>query len=105
MKLGRYAEAIAHYRRCLEIQPDNGLAIQGLLEVCHASDQVDGVGPAIEQFLQKHPGNLEILLCKARLQVHRGQAKDASQTLLTILALDPSMAGAHQLLAQVQANG
>lgn len=102
-KLGRYPEAIAHYRKCLSLQADNGLALRGLFDACLRFDRMEGVEPLLEAHLQKHPGDLEVLLCKARLQMKLGQSKDAGQTLSTIVALDPSMAQAHELLAQLKA--
>ena len=47
------------------------------------------VAALVTAHLNKHPGSVTALLCLAEIQRHQGQADQARQTLLTVLALEP----------------
>lgn len=78
LALGNFEEALALYRRCLDADPHDPVALFGLGRTAIHLDQWDVAEGAMEAVLQTHPDHPDTLLELARISERRG---DLTRTL------------------------
>src|SRR5215470_20115429 len=84
---GKLDEGIARYRRAVELDPGNMRARYALAEEIERAGGADADAQAEEQFdaiLKARPGNLAVLLERARLSAKRGDAASLDEAVQTL---------------------
>ena len=84
---GKLDEGIARYRRAIELDPGNMRARYALAEEIERAGGPDADKQAEEQFdaiLKARPGNLAVLLERARLSAKRGDAASLDEAIRTL---------------------
>lgn len=74
---GQYEEALAHYRRCVDLEPENGDAWQRLATSLCYLDRPEEAADSLTQALAKLPGHAECWLALSRIQKNMGMLTDA----------------------------
>ena len=97
-----YPQAFEMYLRCLEIDGDNLIALLGLFQTSCQMGTFSKITHYLEEYLETHPDDQSVLFCLASLYARDGQAIQAKQTLLTVLACDPNKTEAVDLLREVE---
>ena len=87
-QLGRDADSEAAYRRALELQADNLLALAGIASLTARSGRYDETRRAAEQVLAAEPGFPEAVIALARADLGEGHY-DAGVARLNGLMADP----------------
>jgi Flp pilus assembly protein TadD len=96
---GRVDEAIAHYRRAIEMRPGNSGAQHGLATALAQQRKVDESVEHYEKALELQPDNIEASNAVALLLVHRGDYADAIHWWKNTLRYEPDDADAANNLA------
>ena len=78
-----------YFCRALDLNVDNVLAIKSLIEISYKTENYNRAKNYLEQFLEIHPANINMLFAMAGIQFKRGEIEDSLQTLDEILFLDP----------------
>jgi tetratricopeptide (TPR) repeat protein len=106
--LGRFDEAIAHYRRAIKLKPEEGRAHHGLATALAAQGKIDDAVAAYERALALAPGAPrrppelpEIFVNLGNLNAQQGRPQIAAQFYERALALKPDYAEAHNNLGAV----
>ncbi len=94
-----HADAKKLFANTLTLDANNLAALLGLYYSCREANDFTGLQGPLTAYLDKHPGDAEALLCQADLHRRANQPQDAGNTLLTVLALDPSNAAAKNMLS------
>jgi tetratricopeptide (TPR) repeat protein len=84
---GKLDEGLARYRRAVELDPGNMRARYALAEEIERADGPDADAQAEQQFdaiLKARPGNLAVLLERARLSAKRGDASSLDEAVRTL---------------------
>lgn len=98
---GRPDEAIAHFRRAVEIQPHYARAQYNLGAALSEKGQLDEATVHLQVAVQLRPRYIEAHNGLARTLAKKGDWDSAMQHLERSLALDPDQAEAHNNLANV----
>ena len=98
-QLGRDADAEAAFRRALELQGDNLLALAGLASVSARGGRYDEARRAAEQVLAAEPGFPEAVVALARADLAEGYY-DAGQARLEAMIADPRASDPQRELAR-----
>ena len=90
-ELGRKDEAIVHYRRAIELDPDFLPALSNLARLDIQDKQLDVARKRYESFLSKNPGHAQAYLQYAEFMAMTGaQAKDVQAVLEKGLTASPA---------------
>jgi tetratricopeptide (TPR) repeat protein len=104
--LGRDADAEADYRRALELQPDNLLALTGLAQVSLRAERYDEVRSSAERVLAAEPGFPEAVVVLARADLAQGHYADGEARLNALMAdprvSDPQRDLARELIGEIE---
>ncbi|MCP4590589.1 MAG: sulfatase-like hydrolase/transferase [bacterium] len=103
MRAGAYAEAEEHYRRFLEMEPDNAGAMQELGNALLAQGKAEPALEAYRKALELAPHSPEIQFALAAAQEYQGDLEQAEASYLRAIAADPTLAGTHLGLANIYA--
>ncbi len=98
-RLERMADAIAAYRRALEIQPDSEQALAALAEIYRAQGRADAAIEGYRTVLRLEPRSPQIWYQLATLYLDLGRAKESEQTFQEALKHNPKMGAAYNSLA------
>ncbi|MBS0363454.1 MAG: tetratricopeptide repeat protein [Proteobacteria bacterium] len=98
-QLDREADAEAAYRRALELQGDNLLALAGIATLTARSGRFEEARGAAERVLAAEPGFPEAVVALARADLAEGHY-DAGEARLKALIADPRSSEAQRELAQ-----
>lgn len=94
--------AFEMYLRCLELDIDNLVALLGLFQTSCQMGTFSKIIHYLEVYLERHPGDTSVLFCLASLYAKEGKLELASESLSTVIALDPQKTEAVDLLAEVR---
>lgn len=103
--LGDFGAAEAAYRRALELQPENLLAIAGLASLASRAGRHAEARALAERVMQAEPGYPEAVIVLAKADLAEGRFAEAEVRLRAMIA-DPRTSGdqqkfAHALLADI----
>lgn len=90
---GRFAEAIAHLRKAVELDPNDLKATYSLVHEIERQGEPDSEAEILRltgEILKRQPENLVVLLERARLAVKIGDAQVLSEVLTALARLAPS---------------
>ncbi|HJT77170.1 MAG TPA: tetratricopeptide repeat protein [Gemmataceae bacterium] len=91
---GRGRDALADYRKAVEIDPDEDEARLKLAELSLAQHQHEDAVAQFTELLKRHPDQGEALLGLARCREEQGDTAEAVRLLDRLLAAQPEHAGA-----------
>ena len=103
MRLGRFAEARAHYTQVVEIAPQDVQALDGLALAFHQLGHLDEAIHHYKAALRLQPDRAETCSNLGGALARRGKLKEAQFYLEKALQLKADFADAKRNLAQVQA--
>lgn len=99
-----HAAAFEMYLKCLEINPDNLMALLGLFQTSCQMGTFSKIIYYLDIYLKHHPDDTAVLFCLATLHARDGQFEKSGKALRRILELEPNKVEAAKLLAQVTDN-
>jgi tetratricopeptide (TPR) repeat protein len=97
----QYPAAFETYLKCLELNPDNLVALLGLFQTSCRMGTFQRIIGYLERYLTGHPGDASVLLCLGSLYAREGRLRDACQALRQVLRAEPGKHEAAKLLAEV----
>ncbi|MBN2133948.1 MAG: tetratricopeptide repeat protein [Sedimentisphaerales bacterium] len=99
-----YPQAFDLYMKSLELDTDNISVLLGLFQVSCEMGSFAKVIYYLEVYLQMHPGDTSVLFALAALYLKDSRPEQARNTLLNLLALEPTNRDAANLLEEVEHN-
>jgi tetratricopeptide (TPR) repeat protein len=99
-----FAAALEMYLRCLQLNPDNLVALLGLFQTSCRMGTFAKVIHFLQVYLDRHPGDTPVLFCLATLYARDGRLRHAEKALLDVLALEPGKQEAADMLQAVRAD-
>ncbi len=103
MEMGAQDLAYAHFNEAMLVNPENKIAIFGLIQMGHALERVDELVPNLERVLEAAPGMDDVRFALAACLVRMERTEDAAHQLETVLGNDPNNEVALELYSQVMA--
>ncbi|WP_029893435.1 tetratricopeptide repeat protein [Desulfohalovibrio reitneri] len=101
-EMGMEEEAFGHFAAALEKNPENMIALYGIIRLGHALNRLNEVIPHLESYLELDPHKHEIRFSLAGCKMSLGENGDARQHLERIVEADPENDAARQLLDQLR---
>ena len=98
---GRFAEALAEFRRASELDPNGGMARYGLGEALHRENRYAEAVESYEQALERVPGDAAAHTGLGRSLAALGRFEQAAEQFRAALASDPDHAAAHLGLGEL----
>ncbi len=100
-RAGRFADAIAHFRRALELKPDYDLALINMANAYRAQGLDDEALAGYEHYLRVDPKNPWVHYQTGEIFMDRGDLDRATAAFRDALALDANVAPARVALGAV----
>jgi len=97
-----YQRAFEMYLKCLELDPDNLLALLGLFQASCKMGSFAEITHYLEVYLDMHPGDTSVMFPLASLYMKDGRFNEAKKVLLDLLTLDENHKDAIALLEEVE---
>ncbi|MFP4316642.1 MAG: tetratricopeptide repeat protein [Desulfovibrionales bacterium] len=101
METGAHQEAFEHLKRSLEKNPENLVALYGLIQVAHTLEKLDEAVTFMNGYLAITPQSEEVRFALAGCLFKLGRSDEARPHLEQILAGNPEHESARELLAQL----
>ncbi len=101
MENGEHADAFGRFSTSLELNPENMVAIFGLIQTGYALERLDDVVPHLETYLTGNPLKDDIRFALAGCLTSLGRSADAGLHLEAIMARDPGNTAARELYEHV----
>ena len=102
MERGDNAEAFTHFKGALAGNPENLVALFGLVRLGHVEERLDEVLPYLHDYLALDPLKHEVRYTMAGCLVSLGRLGEAGTELETILVQDPRYAAAQELAEELK---
>lgn len=102
MERGENEAAFTHFKGALASNPENLVALFGLVRLANADERLEEVLPYLRDYLSLDPLKHEVRYTLAGCLVNLGRHAEAGQELDTILAQDPRYAAAQQLAEELK---
>lgn len=102
MELGQHDQALEHFEQALRHNPENLIAVFGLVQAGHASSNLERVVRTLQSVLEALPGKHDVRFTMAGCLVALGRNREAARHLKLILEQDPGNAQARELYNQLQ---
>jgi tetratricopeptide (TPR) repeat protein len=102
METGDKNQAFDFFAQALEKNPENMIALFGMVQLGHVCDRLADVIPFLETYLSIDPGKHEVRYSLAGCLFALGKKDLAATHLQTILADDPTHKDARELLDQLE---
>ena len=102
MERGESAEAFTHFKGALARNPENLVALFGLVRLAHGDDRMEEVVPYLKDYLAVDPLKHEVRYTLAGCLVSLGRHAEAGAELEAILAQDPGYAAARELVEELK---
>ena len=93
--LGDLDKATAEYQAVFLAHPKDGQAKKNYIQLLILKDRLDEASRLNDEVLKANAKDAEGLIYRGQIQLKRGQPRDASSTLQSVLAADPDNAIAH----------
>ncbi len=101
METGALDSAFAHFSQALDHNPENLVALYGLVQAGHGLDRLETIIAPLETFLELNPDKSEIRFTLAGILVKLNQVSKAREQLERALESDPSYDPAKELLMEL----
>lgn len=101
MEMGSQQEAFDHFVQALQKNPENLVALFGLVQAGHALDRLNSILAPLRNYLEMHPDKSEIRFTLAGCLVKLGEIGQAQEELQTLLDSDPGYDPAKELLLEI----
>lgn len=98
---GDYAEAIEHFTKGLQVDPDNAAARVSYARVLYLAGQSDAAAEALASVRERDPDNVLAIFLQGVLAQQQGRTGPASEAYRRVLSLDPAHTGALFYLANL----
>ncbi len=98
---GQQEKAFALYDKALALNPENIIALFGLVQAAHVLGRTDEAIVPLGQYLELNPGKSEVRYALGGCLVSSGRQAEAKRHLEQVLEMDPAYAPAAELLAQL----
>jgi len=98
---GQQDKAFALYGKALALNPENIIALFGLVQAAHVLGRTDEAIVPLGQYLELNPGKSEVRYALGGCLVTSGRQAEAKRHLEQVLEMDPAYAPAAELLAQL----
>jgi len=102
MERGDSAEAFTHFRGALAKNPENLVALFGLVRLAHADERIEEVLSYLQDYLAVDPGKHEVRFTLAGCLVSLGRHAEAGAELESILLQDPRYDAARELAEELK---
>jgi len=96
-----YSAAFEMHLKCLELDTDNLVALLGLFQASCEMGTFSKIIHYLEVYLTRNSTDTSVLFCLATLYAREGRLSEARRVTLQILAQEPEMEGAANLLAKL----
>ena len=97
-----YASAFEMYLKCLELNPDNMVAMLGLFQTSCKMGSFAKIIHFLEVYIEKHPSDASVLFCLATLYAKDGSLAKAQVAVEQVLDQEPDKQDAKSLLAELR---
>lgn len=104
METGLLAEAFTHFKGSLTRNPENLVALFGLVRLAYAENRIDEVVPFLRDYLAVDPLKHEVRYTLAGCLMSLGQAMEAGDQLDLIIEQDPRNSAARELVEELRRN-
>ncbi len=101
MEIGAMNEAFEHFSQALQFNPENLVALYGLVQSGHTLNSLDKLIIPLENFLELNPDKAEIRYTLAGILAKLGEVNKARAQLEQTLERDPSYDPAKELLLEL----
>jgi tetratricopeptide (TPR) repeat protein len=101
-EMRKFPQAFEMYLRCLELEPDNLVALLGLFQTSCQMGTFSKIIHYLELYIERHPSDTAVMFCLATLYARERRYLSAKQMLLTVLAAEPRKEEALSLLTDVE---
>ncbi len=101
MEKGMNEDALAHFEQALSMNPENVVAIYGLIQVAHACGRLEDALPYLNNCLAVNPHKDDVRFTLAGCLASLNREAEAVEHLEQLLERDPSNAAAEELLGQL----
>ena len=102
MERGQSAEAFTHFKGALAKNPENLVALFGLVRLAHADDRLDDVLSYLQDYLALDPLKHEVRFTLAGCLVSLGRLSEAGAEIDQILLQDPANDAARELADELK---
>ena len=102
MERGQSAEAFTHFKGALSKNPENLVALFGLVRLAHADDRLEEILSYLQDYLTLDPSKHEVRFTLAGCLVNLGRLTEAGVELDHILLQDPANAAARELADELK---
>jgi tetratricopeptide (TPR) repeat protein len=102
MERGECAEAFTHFKGALTRNPENLVALFGLVRLAHHDARIEEVLPYLRDYLTVDPAKHEVRFTLAGCLVSLGRHAEAGIELENILSQDPRHAAARDLAEELK---
>ncbi|WP_027184492.1 tetratricopeptide repeat protein [Desulfovibrio inopinatus] len=104
LESGRLDEAYINFSRAVTLNPENHVALFGLVRLGHMDNNLERIIPHLRDCLQNDPLQNDIRFSLAGCLVSLGEVEEACQQLEYILENEPGHAAATELMQYVAAD-
>ncbi|WP_045219202.1 tetratricopeptide repeat protein [Desulfonatronum thioautotrophicum] len=101
METGAVDAAFTHFSQALDYNPENLVALYGLVQAGHALNRLESILAPLEAFLELNPDKAEIRFTMAGILAKLGQVNKAREQLERSLESDPTYDPARELLMEL----
>ncbi|MGE4538212.1 MAG: tetratricopeptide repeat protein [Desulfovibrio sp.] len=102
MERGEPAEAFTHFKGALAKNPENLVAIFGMVRLGHAENRIEETLPYLRDYLAIDPAKHDVRFTLAGCLVSLGRHAEAGAELEAILTQDPRYAAARDLAEELK---
>ena len=102
MERGERAEAFTHFKGALTRNPENLVALFGLVRLAHADARIEEALPYLQDYLTVDPAKHEVRFTLAGCLVSLGRHAEAGCELDAILVQDPANDAARELSEELK---
>lgn len=103
MEQEKHDDAFEHFRRALDLNPENMVAAFGIIQLGYQLERLEDVVPLLDNFLSVAPHKDDIRFALAGCLISLGKEQEANEHLEDILSRDPNNTQAQELYSQLAA--
>jgi tetratricopeptide (TPR) repeat protein len=101
MEIGAQEDAFDHFLQALKNNPENLVALFGLVQAGHSLDRLEAILGPLQDYLELNPDKSEIRFTLAGCLVKLGEVSRAQKELTTLLEADPNYEPAKELMLEI----